>query len=59
VPAVDIAADGALPEELSEGMLRSEALREESGCLERGSPSPAKFLAFHAAKVAKKRKREK
>ena len=51
VAAMDVAANGALPEELSEGMFLLEAIVQESGSLERQSPSYAQLLAFHVANI--------
>ena len=51
VAAMDVAANGTLPEQLSEGMFLLEAIVQESGSLERQSPSYAQLLAFHVANI--------
>jgi hypothetical protein len=48
---MDVAAHGALPEHLPERMFRAETLVQQACSLERNSPSYAKFLAFHVAKI--------
>ena len=48
---MDVAANGTLPEQLSEGMFLLETIVQESGSLERNGPSYAQLLAFHVANI--------